>query len=238
MKSKLLIVSLLLLSACSAKDMQQTLDLINANIEQTQLSEQEVVAALKDALAQGISRGAGQAAALDGYYGNPMLRIEFPPAVSKVESALRDIGLGGEVDKFVMQLNRGAEQAASRAKPVFIKAITSMSIEDAFSILKGAPDAATQYLRKTTGAELRKEFAPIISSSLNETSATRNYADIVNRYNGLPLVRKVDPDLEAYASERAIDGLFLLVAQEEANIRANPAARASALLRRVFGSLD
>jgi len=237
MKCKILMLLLLLLSACSAKDMQQTLDLINANIDQP-LSEQEVVAGLKDALSQGISRGAGQAAALDGYYGNPALKIEFPPAVSKVESALRDIGLGREVDRFVMQLNRGAEQAASRAKPVFIKAITSMSIKDAFSILKGPPDAATQYLRKTTGDELRNEFAPIIRSSLDETSATRYYGDIVNRYNQIPLVKKVDPDLEAYANERAIEGLFLLIAREEANIRANPAARASELLRRVFGSLD
>jgi hypothetical protein len=113
-----------------------------------------------------------------------------------------------------------------------------MTIRDGFKILNGAPDAATQYLVRTTGKDLRKQFLPIVSDTLEETKATRYYGDIVKKYNQLPYVSKIDPDLEGYATDRAIAGLFLLIAEEEANIRANPGARTSKLLRRVFGSLD
>jgi hypothetical protein len=166
------------------------------------------------------------------------LRIPFPPEIEKVEQTLRDAGLGEEVDRFVRQLNRSAEQAAAKAKPIFIKSITSMTIGDAFEILNGPPDAATQYLIRTTGDDLRAEFRPVVSDKLDETRATRYYGDIVRTYNSLPFVSKVDPDLEGYATDRAIEGLFLLIAEEEANIRANPRARTTKLLRRVFGSLD
>ena len=122
--------------------------------------------------------------------------------------------------------------------PSFIKAITSMTIRDAFEILNGEADAATQYLMRTTGDDLRKAFSPVVADKLDETSATRYYGEIVNRYNRIPLVEKVDPDLQSYATDKAIEGLFLLIAEEEANIRANPRARTTQLLRRVFGSLD
>ena len=113
-----------------------------------------------------------------------------------------------------------------------------MTINDALEILNGAPDAATRYLMRSTGSELRKQFLPIVRETLNETSATRYYGDIVKQYNALPLVADVNPDLDQYATDKAIDGLFVLIAEEEANIRANPVARTTALLRRVFGSLD
>ena len=229
---------LLLLAGCSEKDLRQTYEIINASAAEVPLTKKEVVAALKDSLSKGASKGAIIASARDGYFGNPRLKIEFPSELSKVEKALRKVGLGKEVDRFVEQLNRGAEKAASRAKPVFIKAITSMTIRDGFEILNGAPDAATQYLLRTTGKKLRKQFLPIVSDTLEETKATRYYGDIVKKYNQLPYVSKVDPDLEGYATDRAIAGLFLLIAEEEANIRANPGARTSKLLRRVFGSLD
>ena len=113
-----------------------------------------------------------------------------------------------------------------------------MTIQDAFEILNGADNAATQYLVRTTGGELRQQFLPIVSDTLQQTKATRYYGDIVNKYNQLPLVDDVDPDLESYATDRAIAGLFVLIADEEARIRANPAARTTELLQRVFGSLD
>ncbi len=237
---KLLIMGLALLAllGCSEKDLRQTLEIINASSQEAPLTQAEVIAALKDSLSKGISRGALEASAQDGYFANPRLKIQFPPEVERVEKALRKIGLGKDVDRFVRQLNRSAEQAATKAKPIFIKAITSMTIGDAFEILNGEADAATQYLMRTTGNELRKQFQPIVSDKLGETSATRYYGDIVNTYNQLPLVKKVDPDLEAYATDKAIAGLFLLIAREEANIRANPRARTTQLLRRVFGSLD
>lgn len=238
MKRLVMGFALLALLGCSEKDLRETIEIINASVEEVPLTQAEVSAALKDSLSKGISRGALVASAKDGYLGNPRLKIEFPPEVKQVENALRKIGLGKDVDRFVRQLNRSAEKAATKAKPIFIKAITSMTIRDAFEILNGETDAATQYLMRTTGNELRKQFRPIVSDKLGETSATRYYGDIVSKYNQLPLVKKVDPDLEAYATDKAIAGLFLLIAKEEANIRANPRARTTQLLRRVFGSLD
>jgi hypothetical protein len=227
----------LLLIACSSADLQRSIDLL-AEYQEKPLSRSEVAAGLREALIQGISRGAEQASKLDGYYRNPQLKIPFPPEVRKVEKTLRNIGLGSEVDKFVRQLNRGAERAAVQAKPIFINAIRSMTIDDVFSILNGDQNAATNYLIRTTSLPLKSRFLPVISKSLDEVKATRYYDDIVTRYNKIPLVKKVNPDLDDYATNRAIDGLFLLVAREEANIRANPAARTTELLKKVFGSLD
>jgi len=232
------VLAVLALAGCSEKDLRQAYDIITDSTQDVPLTQAEVVAALKDSLSQGISKGALIASARDGYFGNPRLKIEFPPEVSKVEEALRKIGLGKDVDRFVKQLNRGAEKAATKARPIFVKAITSMTIQDAFEILNGADNAATQYLVRTTGSELRRQFLPIVSDTLQQTKATRYYGDIVNKYNQLPLVEDVDPDLESYATDRAIAGLFVLIADEEARIRANPAARTTELLQRVFGTLD
>lgn len=232
------VITVFVLAGCSEKDLRQAYQIYTESAEEVPLTSTEVVAALKDSLARGISKGAQIASAKNGYYGNPRLKIEFPPKVRKVEETLRKIGFGNEVDRFVKQLNRSAEKAATRAKPIFIKAITSMTISDAFEILNGSEDAATQYLVRNTGDALREQFLPIVSDTLQETSATRYYGDIVSKYNQLPFVNDVDPDLEAYATDRAIAGLFVLVADEEARIRADPAARTTQLLRRVFGSLD
>ena len=231
-------IALLALVGCSEKDLRQTYQIITESSGDIPLTSTEVVAALKDSLSRGISKGSQIASARDGYYGNPRLKIEFPSEVQRVEQALRQIGLGKEVDRFVLQLNRSAEKAAAKSKPIFITAITSMTIADAFEILNGTEDAATQYLVRTTGDELRAQFRPIVRDTLQQTSATRYYGDIVNRYNQLPLVKDVNPDLESYATDKAIAGLFVLIADEEARIRADPAARATELLRRVFGSLD
>ena len=239
MKKPIVIAAVLLvLAGCSEKDLRQAYELVDAGAAEVPLTRAEVVAGLKDSLARGISKGAAQAAAENGYYGDSRLRIPFPPEIDKVEKTLREAGFGNEVDRFVRQLNRGAEKAAARAKPIFIKAITSMTIGDAFEILNGPPDAATQYLMRTTGDDLRAEFRPVVRDKLEETSATRYYGDVVSTYNKLPFVSKVDTDLETYATDRAIEGLFLLIADEEANIRENPGARTTKLLRRVFGSLD
>ena len=229
----------LLLIACSSADLQHTIDLVEGiKNKDKPLSAGEVSSGLKGALIQGISKGADQASKLDGYYKNAALKIPFPPEVQKVEKKLRGIGLGSQVDRFVRQLNRGAENAASEAKPIFINAIKAMTIQDAFAILRGDQNAATNYLKRTTSAPLKSKFLPIVGRSLDEVSATRYYGDIVTSYNKIPLVKKVNPDLNDYATNRAIDGLFVLVAREEANIRANPIARTTELLQKVFGSLD
>lgn len=196
----------------------------------------EVARGLKEALTNGVSKGSDLVSQLDGYFKNPEIKIPFPPEVKQVESKLRAIGLGGEVDKFVLTLNRGAEDAAKEAKPIFIAAVKQMTIQDAWAILKGEKDAATQYLKRTTSSLLKEKFKPVIQNSLNKVNATKYYGDLVNSYNKIPLVQKVNPDLDDYATERAIEGLFVMIAKEEKNIRQNPLARTSELLKKVFGS--
>ena len=172
----------------------------------------------------------------DGYFKNPEIKIPFPPDVKRVEDQLRQIGMGGEVDKFVLSLNRGAEDAAKESKAIFVTAIKQMTIDDAFGILKGQPDAATQFLKRTTTAQLKEKFKPIVQKSLDKVNATRYYGDLVGTYNKIPLVEKVNPDLNEYATDKAIQGLFTMIAKEEKNIRQDPLARTSDLLKRVFGA--
>ena len=201
------------------------------------LTSSDIATGLREALTVGIGKGSDQASALNGYFKNPLLRIAFPPEAQKVASTLRQLGLNKQVDAFELSLNRAAEDAAKKAKPVFIKAITSMTIQDAVGILRGQNDAATQYLRRSSGQQLIAEFTPIIDSTLKKNNATKYYADLVNTYNKVPFVqKKVNPNLTEYATSKAVDGLFILVAQEEQKIRENPAARVTDILKRVFGS--
>jgi len=226
-----------LLGACTSAQINQTLSEVNKTLSgETPLTTAEVGSGLKEALIKGISIGADNASQTDGYFKNSEIKIPFPPDVKKVEDKLRQIGLGSEVDKFVMTLNRGAEDAAKEAKPIFITAIKSMTIEDAWSILKGQPDAATQYLKRTTAAQLKEKFKPVIQSSLDKVSATRYYSDLVNSYNKIPLVQKVNPDLNEYATDLAMQGLFTMIAAEEKKIRENPLERTTDLLKKVFGA--
>jgi Protein of unknown function (DUF4197) len=236
-------VTLLSVSACAQQPGQKKSKLgelfekVGEAVNQSSgpLSNDEIVRGLKEALRVGIDNGATQASALDGYNKNNLIKLVFPPDAQRVEAKLRQIGLGGEVDKFTTSLNRAAEDAAKRAKPIFWKAITSMSIQDAIGILRGDKNAATQYLRRTTYDGLYGEFFPVVDSTLALNNATKYYGDLVNTYNKLPFTQKVNPDLEKYATEQAINGLFVLVAQEEQKIRENPAARVNDILKRVFG---
>lgn len=234
---RLAIVLTIALGACTTAQINQTLGDVNKTLGGSQpLTTAEVAEGLKEALIKGISNGSDIVSQLDGYFKNPEIKIPFPPEVKKVEDKLRQIGLGSEVDKFVMTLNRGAEDAAKEAKPIFIMAIRSMTIQDAWAILKGEDDAATQYLKRTTSAQLKEKFKPVIQNSLNKVNATRYYGEIVTRYNQIPFVQKVNPDLDDYATDKAIDGLFIMIAKEEKNIRENPIARTTELLKKVFGA--
>lgn len=226
-----------LLTACTSTQINQTMGDVNKALGSEQaLTTADVAEGLKQALINGISNGSDMASMLDGYFKNPKIKIPFPPEVKKVEDRLRQIGLGSEVDKFVMTLNRGAEDAAKEAKPIFISAIKQMTIQDAWGILKGSENAATEYLKRTTSALLYEKFQPVIATSLNKVSATKYYGDIVNRYNKIPLVEKVNPDLNDYATKKAMDGLFLLIAEQEKKIRVDPVARTTELLKKVFGA--
>jgi hypothetical protein len=233
---KILWIVALFSCACSSAQIDKALKEVNKAIKKGKpLTTEEVAAGLKEALSNGVSKGSDQVSQTDGYFKNPEIKIPFPPDVKRVEKALRDIGLGSEVDKFVMTLNRGAEDAAKEAKPIFISAIKSMTIEDAWAILKGEDNAATEYLKKTTSAQLKEKFKPIIKNSLNKVNATKYYGDLITRYNKIPLVDKANPNLDDYATDKAIEGLFIMIAKEEKDIRKDPLARTSELLKKVFG---
>jgi hypothetical protein len=235
---KIAFIYLLLLSACTSAQVSQTISEVNKVLTEDQQTPttSEVGEGLKEALVKGISNGADLASALDGYFKNPRIKIPFPPEVKKVEDKLRQIGLGSEVDRFVLTLNRGAEDAAKEAKPIFVTAIKSMTIQDAWAILRGNETAATDYLKRVTSDQLRAKFKPVIANSLNKVNATKYYSDLVNTYNRIPLVQKVNPDLNEYATTKAMDGLFLLISDEEKKIRKDPVARTTELLKKVFGA--
>jgi len=139
------------------------------------------------------------------------------------------------VDEVVLSINRAAEIAANEARPIFISAITGMTITDAINIVRGADNAATMYLQKTTSVQLNEAFHPIIASSLEKVDATRYWDDVVNTYNMIPFVKKMDPDLARYVTGKAIEGLFIMIAKEELKIRKDPLARTTELLKKVFG---
>jgi hypothetical protein len=235
-KIKIIIISIML-GACTAAQINQAISTAGGALGgETPLTADDVANGLKEALIKGISNGSDLASQMDGYFKNEAIKILFPPDVKKVEEKLRQIGLGGEVDKFVMTLNRGAEDAAKEAKPIFISAIRSMTIDDAWGILKGDQNAATEYLKRTTSAQLKQKFSPVIQNSLDKVNATKYYADLVNTYNKIPFVEDVNPDLNDYATDKAIEGLFVMVAKEEKEIRQDPLARTTDLLKRVFAA--
>ena len=234
-----LIISVLALQSCAGQKINLG-KVLGGILDQTKggaLTNDDVVMGLKEALQVGINKGADSASKVNGFFLNPKIKIPFPPEVQKVETALRKIGLGGEVDKFVVSLNRGAEEAAKEAKPIFVNAILSMSFSDAWSILRGDKNAATMFLKRTTSAALVQAFMPAVERALQKTQATKYYTDLATTYNSLPFTQKVNPDLKGYATQKAIDGLFILVEEEEARIRENPLARTSEILKRVFGGV-
>jgi len=201
------------------------------------LSNTEVVNGLKQALQVGTQNSAKKLSAVNGYFGNQLIKIAMPPEAQKVEQALRDIGMGSKVDQAVLSMNRAAEDAATKAVPIFVNAITNMSIQDGMSILKGDNNAATNFLRSKTYAALTVAFAPEIKKSLDKVNATKYWGDVFNAYDRIPFVEKVNPDLTSYVTDKALNGLFISIAQEEANIRSNPNARVTDLLKKVFGNM-
>jgi len=205
-------------------------------IGSTGVSEAQAGQGIKEALAQGVTKAVLNLHRTDGFFGSDLYKVLLPPDARKAEAALRGIGLGGQVDNAILAINRAAEDAVGTAGPIFTGAIKEMTVTDALGIVRGNADAATQYFRRKTSDDLRDAFTPPVKSALDRTQATRYYADIANAYNRLPLVfEKVDPDLTAYVVGKGVDALFDQIAREEANIRANPLARTTDILRKVFG---
>ncbi|WP_035463853.1 DUF4197 domain-containing protein [Algoriphagus vanfongensis] len=201
-------------------------------------TDAEINSGLKQALELGTGYASERLAQKDGYLGNQLIKITFPEEAKKIENTLRSIGLGSLCDQVITSVNRAAEDAAIEAKPIFVAAIKEMSIQDVKNILLGQNDAATVYFQQKTTSELEKKFEPIIGQSLDKVGATKYWGDVINRYNQVPLVTKVNPDLSAYVTEKAIDGLFYEIAKEELKIRESVAARSTLLLQKVFGYAD
>ena len=201
------------------------------------LSSDDIASGLKDALAKGTQKSTDKLSAVDGFFKDAAVKILFPPEAAKMEKTLRSAGFGPQVDKAILDINRAAEDAAKSAAPIFLNAIKSMSVTDAIGILRGPDTAATGYLRKTTSVQLTGAFLPVIKSSLDKVGATNSWKTVVDAYNKIPFQKKVNPDLPAYCTQKALDGVFYYVAIEEKSIRANPAGQADELLKKVFGGL-
>ncbi|MBK9026194.1 MAG: DUF4197 domain-containing protein [Saprospiraceae bacterium] len=160
----------------------------------------------------------------------------FPPEAAAMESKLRSLGMNKQVDDFILTVNRAAEEAAKQSAPIFIDAVKGMTITDGINILRGADTAATGFLRQKTSAQLQSRFTPVVHSATQKVDVTRYWNPLITTYNKIPFVTKLNPDLDAYITQRALQGLFYLVAQEEIKIRKEPSARVTALLQKVFGS--
>jgi hypothetical protein len=203
----------------------------------TSLSNDDIVAGLKEALSVGAKNSANKLSAVDGFFANAAIKVLMPPEAKKVETALRTAGMGKLVDNAILSMNRAAEEASKSAAPIFVNAITSMSITDALNILKGSDTAATGYLRGKTVAALTSAFRPVIDTALSKTAATSYWKTVFDAYNKLPTTfNKINPDLAGYVTEKSLSGMFFQVAQEEQKIRKDPAARVSDILKKVFGS--
>lgn len=198
------------------------------------LTNEEVIRGLKEALNVGTNNSTASASKPDGFYKNPLIFIPFPSEAEKVKNTVINLGMQKQVDEFVMTLNRAAEEASKEAAPVFWDAIKNMSISDGFKILKGADNAATEYLKTNTSLTLTEKFTPIVKNAIQKVEVTRYWNPIITKYNMIPGVQKQNPDLEQYITSKAIEGLFKLIAEEEKKIRTDPAARVTALLKRVF----
>jgi hypothetical protein len=236
----LLMVCLFAASSCKQLDMDKirnsgTEILAGATGTSGKLSNEDIIAGLKEALNVGSKNASGLASKVDAYYKNPALFIPFPPEAKKVQETLISLGQTKLLNDFTLTVNRAAEDAAKEAAPIFMNAVKAMTIKDGLTILNGSNDAATNYLKANTQAELLKKFRPVIEKSLSKVNATKYWETIITTYNKVPTVTKMNPDLAGYTSQKAINGLFLLVAKEELKIRQDPAARVTAILQKVFG---
>jgi hypothetical protein len=211
-------------------------DLLKKNTGTSGITENEAGQGIKEALLNGVTNAVLNLNKTDGFFGSAIYKVLLPPDAKKVENTLRTMGMGKQVDKAILAINRGSEDAVAFAKPIFFDAIKQMTLKDALGIIKGPKDAATNYFKEKTKQSLIIAFTPSVKTSLDKVDATKYYSDIINTYNKLPTTfKKVDPDLTSYVVGKAVDALFDQVAQEEANIRSNPMARTSDILKKVFG---
>lgn len=235
MKKILLVLSVFSLLSCA--ELQQIADQLPQEGGYG-ISNNEIAGGLKQALNQGIDTQVSKLTEEGGFFENELVRILLPPELQKVDRTLRDIGLGALADEGLRVLNSAAEDAVKEATPIFVNAVQEITFSDARNILLGSDTAATQYLSGKTTSKLYSSFNPVIQKSLDEVGATEIWANIIERYNALPLTADVNTNLPDYVTQEALDGVFTMIAIEEQQIRNSLAARTTDLLRRVFALQD
>jgi hypothetical protein len=230
-------VIVLTLPGCAALE-ESVGDILAGDPAEGGLEESEVVYGIREALRVGTDNTVTLTSRIDGYLGNELIRIAMPEQLESMASTMRQAGLGVYVDELETGMNRAAELAAAEAREIFWNAIREMSISDAFGILHGDENAATEYFRRRTWTGLQERFHPIVELKMEEIGLSRQYGRVADAYNGLPFTGTAElVDLDEYVTEKALEGLFTVLAQEERKIREDPAARTSEILRRVFGSV-
>lgn len=212
----------------------------NSSNNKPSLTNDEVIAGLREALQLGIKNSVSLTSVTDGFLKNSEIRLPFPPDAQKVRDKALEWKLDGQVEKFETTLNRAAEEASKEALPIFADAIKNMSVQDGFAILNGGDGAATKFLKDYTSSKLVAAFSPKVKEATSKVKLTEYWNPIITKYNNAMTLtggQKLNPDLDAYITQKAIDGLFLMVSKEENKIRKDPAAQVTALLSKVFGSL-
>jgi len=232
MKKIILFLIPFMLFSCA--EMQQVMNQLPQNGTNTL----NIAAGLKEALNNGITKQVSKLTATDGFYKNEAVKILLPEELRKVDSGLRKIGLSSLADQGLLVLNRAAEDAVKEATPIFIDAVKNMTIADAKGILMGSDNSATMYLQNNTSQALYVKFNPVIKNSFSKVGADKVWENIITKYNSIPLVNKVNPDLTDYTTNKAMEGVFKMIAVEEKNIRTDLSARTSTLLQRVFALQD
>ena len=237
MKRRILLAVIVFITLTGCDTARQVLEGVNSTYGTgaAGLSTTEIISGLKQALTIGTQNSTSQLSALDGFFKNAAIKILLPEDAKKVESTLRSLGMGSMVDKAILSMNRAAEEAAKGAGTIFINSVKQMTITDAVNILKGGDFAATNYFKEKTTAELTQKFKPVIDKALSNVNATKYWSDVTTVYNNFSR-NKVSTDLNAYVTQKAMDGIFLQVGLEEQKIRKNPVARTTELLKKVFGS--
>jgi len=198
----------------------------------------DISAGLKEALNKGVEKQVSKLTAMDGFYKNEAVKILMPAELSKVDKTMRKLGMGKLADDGIKSLNRAAEDAVKEATPIFVAAIKNMSITDAKNILMGNDNAATSYLQSATTSALYAKFLPIVQQSMGKVGADKIWASLITKYNGMPMVSKVNPDINDYVTQKALEGVFKMIAVEELSIRTDISSRTSPLLKKVFAMQD
>ena len=235
---KNLLILLVFLPSITNAQLKELVKQITPKTVKSATTGLDISAGLKEALNKGITKQVSKLTATDGFYKNNAVKILMPAELQKVDKALRAMGMGNLADEGIKSLNRAAEDAVNEATPIFVNSIKTMSITDAKTILMGNDTAATSYLQKSTSSALYTKFSPVVQQSIGKVGADKIWASIITKYNKLPLVSKVNLDITDYVTNKAMEGVFKMIAVEEKSIRGNLSSRTSDLLKQVFALQD